>query len=128
MLEAIHSTATWIFWLAVVGVCGVYITLTMKVIIYLRVMDALDRVEALAVRSRRSLEYSIELLGVIKEWAFSGANRHKDAAAHLQKVVEMETAVPTRAELVEKLEKVPDVTAEKVVEKFKSDDSGIIGR
>jgi hypothetical protein len=131
-----------IYWMAVVGVTGIGVILILKILIYLRVMNSQERIEALsvrneelAVRNEKLSEEMAELLKLIKEYAFSGSNRYKDAAAHhegaaqkLEQVAQFETTQPTRAEVMDAVQQIPDRTADKVADKFKSGDSGVTKR
>lgn len=112
---------TWL--LAMVGI-ALLLVVVLKFRLYTQVLTSQARIEAEGKLQGELLASVKEWMGLVKEWTFIGASRHKDAAANLERAVQVDALQPTRAEIAEKLDAAPDLIAERVAERIKSGDSG----
>jgi hypothetical protein len=101
-----------IFWLAVAGVSMLVAILILKVVIYLRVIGQLENCR--------------DLLLIVKDHSNSARINRKEAVAALRQVKVESGTHPTRADVLDAVQQIPDRTAEKVTEAIKSGDSGVV--
>jgi hypothetical protein len=120
-----------VYWQACTGLVGIGAILVLKVIIYFRFLRYLQQAQELQLDERDRREEAVarekradEMLGEVREWfklmkgwAESGRMQFIDAAAKYQAAVTQDASQPTRADVMEAVEQLPDKTAKKVVEK-----------
>jgi hypothetical protein len=77
-------------------------------------------------RSEQKLTDSHEILEIVKVYNEAAHTQHKDAKRVMEKVEEKTDAVVSPKDVMQAVAAVPEATADKVVEKLKTEDSGKI--